>query len=69
MKMVGKRKRKDPLKDLEDASDLAEETDPDVLFAEGPGDEEASYISTCKRCGATVTRAEYKCPKCGRLLI
>ena len=68
--MARKRKGKSPLDNLEEPDDLVEETNPEILFAENEGDEKSdAYISNCPKCGTTVTRGEYKCPKCGNLLI
>lgn len=65
-----KDKKKNPGEIEVEKADLVEETDPEVLFATDEGETQGEgYISTCSGCGATVTRGEYKCPKCGKLLI
>ncbi len=64
------RKKEDLLDKLDDPKDLEEETNPEVLFGESQSSDDAhAYIQTCPGCGSTVTRGDYKCPKCGKLLI
>ncbi|MHA1731374.1 MAG: zinc ribbon domain-containing protein [Promethearchaeota archaeon] len=68
--MARKKKEKSFVDSLEKPDDFVEETNPDVLFAESsPSVGEEAYIGSCPKCGATVTRSDYKCPKCGNLLI
>ncbi len=40
----------------------------DMFKQETEGNEEA-YINKCPACGATVTRAMYKCLKCNKILL
>ncbi len=42
---------------------------PEDMFKQEAGSNEEAYINKCPACGATVTRAMYKCPKCNKILL
>jgi len=42
---------------------------PEEMFKENSEDSADAYLSKCPKCGATVTRAMYKCEKCGKILL
>jgi rubrerythrin len=42
---------------------------PEDMFKQDAENSGESYISNCPNCGATVTRAMYKCPQCKKILL